>query len=115
MTDYETAMRNAIARQYPDCIMHACWFHYCQAVKRNALRHAGFVQLVRNNQLEREIYYKLMCLPLLPANMIENAFLVLKQKSESVEAVGFINFLNYFERQWIQRVRILVSIQQFID
>lgn len=112
MTDYETAMRNAISIQYLNFKLRACWFHYCQAVKKNALR-IGFVQLIRTNELERDIYYKLMCLPLLPENMIENAFKGLKQKSERIESLQFINFMKYFERQWITLVRISVYIQHF--
>lgn len=114
MTDYEAAMRNAIAAQYPNMHFGACWFHYCQAIKKNASRIGGFVHLMRNNQQQREIYYKLMCLPLLPEHMISDAFNALKIKSESIDADAFHNFLNYFERQWMQRVRILVFINSFI-
>lgn len=108
MTDYEAAMRNALAEQYPGSNHRNCWFHYCQKIKKDALRFDGFEQLIRSNQLEREIYYKLMCLPLLPENLILDAFNDLKSKSEPIEAVGFHNFLAYFERQWMQCVRIPV-------
>lgn len=110
MTDYETAMRNAISGQYPNCKLRACWFHYCQAIKKNASRIGGLVHLIRNNELEREMYYKLMCLPLLPENVILDAFNELKTKSEQIESVGFHNFLQYFERQWMTRVRICLCL-----
>lgn len=34
MSDYETALRNGFATVVPD----ACWFHFVQAVKRNAMK-----------------------------------------------------------------------------
>lgn len=70
MTDYESAMRSAIAGQYPEMNHRCCWFHFCQAVKKNASKFAGFIPMIRSNLVEREIYYKLMCLPLLPPQMI---------------------------------------------
>lgn len=103
-TDYEVAMRNAIGKQYPNVMQRCCWFHFCQAVKRNASRIAGFIPMIRSNLLEREIYYKLMCIPLLPAHMIRNAFDILVKKSERVESDAFKKFMQYFQRQWIIRV-----------
>lgn len=35
MTDYEQALRNAITKIVPTARLAACWFHFCQAVKRN--------------------------------------------------------------------------------
>lgn len=106
MTDYELAMRNAIGIQYPEMNQRNCWFHFCQAVKKNASRIAGFIHLIRNNLREREIYYKIMCIPLLPADMIHSAFDLLSKKAERVENAGFHQFLQYYERQWLIRVRI---------
>lgn len=104
-TDYEMAMRNAIAKRYPDAVHRCCWFHFTQAVKRNASKIAGFVPMIRGNIVERELYYKIMCLPLLPACMIRTAFITLKEKGQRI--VGnepFHRFLDYIERQWIEKV-----------
>lgn len=108
MTDYESAMRNAIAIQYPDMDLRCCWFHFCQAVKKNATKCNGFVNMIRSNLVEREIYYKLMCLPLLPPQMILTGFEILKKKAERVTFEPFHEFLQYYERQWMIRVRFTV-------
>lgn len=102
MTDYEIAMRNAISLQYPRSEMRCCWF--CQAVKKNASRITGFVTMIRSNSIEREIYYKFMCLPLLLPDLIANAFDVLKKKAQRIDSRTFHKFIEYFERQWIARV-----------
>lgn len=103
-TDYEMAMRNAILKQYPDAIHRCCWFHYTQAVKRNASKIAGFVPMVRGNMDERELYYKIMCLPLLPSSMIRASFDMLNEKGRSLGNDAFNKFLDYVERQWMERV-----------
>lgn len=38
MTDYETAMRNALKRVVERLELSACWFHFTQACKRNAAK-----------------------------------------------------------------------------
>ena len=35
-TDYKNSMRNAIKQVFPMVTLKSCWFHYCQALKRNA-------------------------------------------------------------------------------
>lgn len=111
LSDYESAMRNAIAGEYPNIDMRCCWFHFCQSVKKNASKIAGFVHMIRSNLLEREIYYKLMCVPLLPPEMICTAFEILKKKSARITHAQFHEFLEYYERQWINRVRLLYFLQ----
>lgn len=109
-TDYELAMRNAIAKQYPNAIHRCCWFHFTQAVKRNASKIAGFVPMIRGHLIERELYYKIMCLPLLPACMIRAAFDTLKEKGLAIaNNASFHNFLNYIERQWMIKVCLMSS------
>lgn len=113
-TDYELAMRNAIAKQYPNAVYRCCWFHFTQAVKRNASKIAGFVSMIRGNVLERELYYKKMCLPLLPACTIRAAFAELKEKGlRIVNNVPFHRFLEYVERQWIEKVSASISFSVF--
>lgn len=110
MTDYEHAMRNALARRYPNMALRCCWFHFCQAVKRNGSKTAGFIHLIRNNLIEREVYYKLMCLPLLPSSEIVGAFETLQAKAAIVNHGPFKLFLEYFHRQWIVNVCIYFVI-----
>lgn len=55
MTDYEYAMRNALAIQYPQAKLRCCWFHFCQAVKKKAAK-LGLANLIRTGVLEKDIY-----------------------------------------------------------
>lgn len=104
MTDYEKAMRNALKKCYPESKHYACWFHFCQAVKRHASQIAGFAVEIRKNATAREIYCRFLCLPLLPADVIENAFNELRLEAQNYNERFFRPFLGYFEMQWIRNV-----------
>lgn len=83
MTDYEVAMRNALGTVYPEAQMYGCWFHFCQAVKRHASQIGGFLVAARSNNESAEIYYDLLCLPLLPPQYIINVFNLIKMESKN--------------------------------
>lgn len=78
-------------------------------MKKNAASIKGFIHVIQNKPFERQLYYKFMSLPLLPADKIVNAFEMLKEKTLSAQDVGriFKDFLRYFERQWIRKVCFL--------
>lgn len=82
MSDYETAMRNAIQNVIPLAIILACWFHFVQACKRFARKIHELMEFLKENTPDGEagknVYYRLLCLPLLPANKIEKTFQGLK-------------------------------------
>lgn len=65
-TDYEVAMRNALRKVFEDSKLVACYFHYCQVVKKRAASTHGFVDMFRTNTDAHSVYYRLNCLPLLP-------------------------------------------------
>lgn len=103
-TDYEVAMRNALEKQYPQAKFVKCWFHFTQAVKRNAAKVTGFVNFIRLNDYAESIYYKLMSLPLLPVSYIKPTFDKLKSEAFAIDRRKFVRFINYYERQWIMKV-----------
>lgn len=115
MTDFERAMRNAIALKYPDAEHRTCWFHFCQAVKRNASKTInGFIHMIRNNVVEREIYYKILCIPLLPPELIPAGYAILEKKAQKIPMRNrsqFRAFLDYFHRQWMVAVSVCVLIR----
>lgn len=103
-TDFEVGMRNALRKFVGDeAEMRTCWFHYTQAVKRNASSISGFFDRVRKDKDLTKNYYKLQCLPLLPAEKITPSFLAIKAAMLVEPADSLISFLNYFERQWIRK------------
>lgn len=103
-TDYEVAMRNALRKLFQDSKLIACYFHYCQAVKRRAASTYGFVDMVRTNKDARSLYYRLHCLPLLPPQYIRAMYTELKTEAVSISKTIFRPFLKYFYKQWIEKV-----------
>lgn len=104
MSDYETALRNAFSSVVPNAKMSACFFHFCQACKRNAVKLPNMVKMIRTNPVAETIYYKLLCLPLLPANLIMPAFNMLKSEAYDLDKNVFEPFFKYYENQWLKRV-----------
>lgn len=109
MTDYEVAMSDEFKKVTNDGRATHCFFHACQAVKRNGAKIPGFSHYLRSNPHAERIYYKLMSLPLLPADKIRVAFQQLKNQAPKEPC--FIRFLIYFERQWIQGSRVRISFE----
>lgn len=113
-TDFELAMRNAISKLYPSALHRCCWFHYAQAIKRNASQISGFIPMIRGCEAEREIYYKIMCLPLLPPALIQPTFDKLKARGLILSTnEAFHDFLNYVQRQWIEKVCVMIFSSYF--
>lgn len=108
MTDYEVAMRNALRTCFPESSFYACWFHFCQACKRHASQISRFVKKLRENESAMKIYYKFLCLPLLPADQIDRTFVNLKTEAQNCDSRLFKRFILHFETQWIEKVRSLI-------
>lgn len=79
MADYEKALRNGFASVVPQAKFLGCWFHFCQAVKRQAMKMFTLMKLIRSDKDDERLYYKLLCLPLLPADKICSAFETIKK------------------------------------
>lgn len=107
MTDYEIALRNALAKIAPLAKMTTCWFHFCQACKRNAHK-LGMKTMLQKNQHGRNAYYELLALPLLPAGEIVNAFETIQSRINAQKVPNFKRFLNHYRNQWLTRVCILI-------
>lgn len=103
VTDYEVAMRNALAKIFPTAQLVSCWFHFCQAVKRHGSQLGGFLLAARASSECSKIYYQLMCLPLLPAEHIMPTYTAIKLEAQ-VMGNTFDLFLDYFEKQWLRKV-----------
>lgn len=84
-TDYESAMRNALQKLFGHTKLFACYFHYCQAVKKRAASTYGFVNMLQTNKDARSVYYRLHCLPLLPHQYIKAMYTELKNEAVSVD------------------------------
>lgn len=110
VTDYEKSMRSSLKKLYPDAVFISCWFHFCQAVKKRTSKITKFREAIAKSNKFAKIYYMLLCLPLLPAGQIENAFNELKKNllkisSTIIPKASVSDFLSYFENQWIRGPR----------
>lgn len=102
MTDFETAMRNALLHVYPNITSNTCWFHFCQAAKRKASQFPNLVNAIQTNTEIKNAYYKCLSLPLLPPAEIISCFQMIKSQVADHQVIK--PFINYFERQWIKKV-----------
>lgn len=105
MTDFELPMRAALRELYPLVILLTCWFHFTQALKKRAMQSPQLIPYLYSNTNAAEIYYKLMSLPLLPAEFIVPEFKKLKILAKAAHRNIFDDILKYYEKQWLTRVR----------
>lgn len=104
MTDFETAMRNALRRVYGAGIrIRGCWFHYTQAVRRRCASIADMFRSLNADKEANNLYNRFLVLPLVPENKIVEAYHLLKSEADQFGTL-FDDFLDYFDRQWIVRV-----------
>lgn len=108
-TDYEIAMRAAIADCNPMAKMYACHFHFSQACKRRACKIDGLIEFIRSDRQAESIYYRLLSIPLLPENHILNAFNELRTEARALKNGGMNKFIVYFRKQWIMKVFTFVN------
>lgn len=106
MTDNKTALQISLKKIFPEAIVNGCWFHFCQSIRRNIARSfKPLVEFIRGNRKSSQIYHKIVYLPLLPPRTIPATFLVLCEELQSFDQENkFQQFLNYFQKQWINKV-----------
>lgn len=104
VTDFELAMRNALKKQYTNALFTACHFHYTQAVRRKMTQLPQLANYIKSNDAAKQIYHKILCLPLLPHNEIEPTLRLLVKDIEDIGGDDeFEDFLKYYERQWMRK------------
>lgn len=92
---------------YPTTNFVKCWFHFTQAAKKRALQTPQLYPHLQSNRAAEEIYYKLLSLPLLPADKIMDEFKKLKISARANHRV-FEDFIKYYEFQWLKKVSLLI-------
>ncbi|XP_039482949.1 uncharacterized protein LOC120446179 [Drosophila santomea] len=102
MSDYKKALRNAIRSLNPSTRFYACWFHFCQACKKNAKKISGFEVETKRNRSFYTIFMKFLHLPMLLPNLIEPTFAILKKEAFVLNKNIFQRFLTYYDKQWLK-------------
>ncbi|KAF4520857.1 hypothetical protein B566_EDAN007038, partial [Ephemera danica] len=104
VTDYETSLQNALRQAFPAAVCSGCWFHYTQALFRNAKRR-GLHQLLQNDPNAWKVISMAMALPLLPSNQIAAGFQNVRNfalQHNLANAMG--PWLDYVQTQWLTNV-----------
>lgn len=121
MTDFEIAIRSAFVELVPTAEVTSCYFHFKQAVKKKARKFGAMMHFIMANSEAKNLYFKLMSLPLLPADRIRSVFSKLKAIAEKLQEEEekdhiFDDFLRYFYNQWISGVHVCIifSITEFV-
>lgn len=74
------------------------------ACRRQASKNNNFVVKLKRSDEARIIFYKFLCLPLLPSEKILEGFeIVCNEANENYDKL-FEKFIKYFKRQWIEKV-----------
>lgn len=103
-TDWEQGLRKALLQVYPKTELKGCWYHYCMALRRKSLS-LGIGKLLNRNENAAEIYRQLKCIPLLPANFIEDGFNAIKHKARFDDLLQeFEELFDYYQRNWLKLV-----------
>ena len=98
MADFEKASTQAFVHHFPDAEIKGCWFHFRQAINRNAIRY-GLKQHYCKLEYKKFINC-LGALALLPLDKIQEAFALIKSFMPNDTKCN--QLYRYFERQWIK-------------
>lgn len=115
MTDYEDGMRLAIKKRWIGVVIRGCWFHFCRAISKKS-RKLGMSSFLKENRVARIIQKKLMSLPLLPANQIENGYKTIQKFARKRGLSGrFSKLFKYFGSYWLNQVSLDVFAYTFMQ
>ncbi|XP_074101380.1 uncharacterized protein LOC141528971 [Cotesia typhae] len=104
LTDHELAMRNSIKKVFPSITTRTCYFHYSQALVKNA-RDKKIISSSSSKFSNPEIFYvinQLKFLALLPAQSITPTYNAVKKEVIEKFSDFFNAYLLYYEDQWIK-------------
>ncbi|CAF1069668.1 unnamed protein product [Brachionus calyciflorus] len=98
MTDFEKASTNAFVYHFHDVELKGCWFHFRQAINRNAGLY-GLKQHFREHEYKRFIN-SLGSLALVSLNLVQDGFNYVRNIMPNDPKC--LQLYDYFERQWIK-------------
>ncbi|XP_073825748.1 uncharacterized protein [Musca autumnalis] len=105
ISDYEPALRHSISTVFEGVKLIGCWFHFCQAVRRNVMSKRLLYNCIKKSKPMTVEYHKLLALPLLPPVLICSAFQEIKNKLLLMDGeCKLSSFLKYYEKHWLQKI-----------
>lgn len=107
MGDYDRAMRDAVAAEFPEARIYGCWFHFSQALTKYASRpHVGLAKAIKIRGPIRRRFLPFTSLALLPPGEIPAVFEELAQQAIQVDQ-RFVQFVNYIRSFWLGEIGAL--------
>lgn len=98
--DFELATMNAVTVVWPDAKVECCYFHFCQALRRNIISKVKDYKGLRQRRIA-ELYKKL---PMLPLDKIDEALVMIENLQKKLGVLrDFKEFNAYFRATWIAR------------
>uniref|UniRef100_A0A914YK77 MULE transposase domain-containing protein n=1 Tax=Panagrolaimus superbus TaxID=310955 RepID=A0A914YK77_9BILA len=102
MVDFEKALHNAFADVFPEAHVSACFFHFCQSLRRH-LSELGLTVLIDNDVEMASMFAMFRSLPFVPLEHVVTSFNALK--NQILESYGEVNnvaaFVTYVENTYI--------------
>jgi hypothetical protein len=77
-----------------------CYFHFTNAIYRQ-IQHLHLTTIYRDDEKARSTARKLMALPLIPLDYIEDAFDIIANEAPD----SMTSLVDYFDRYWITKVK----------
>ncbi|XP_074107747.1 uncharacterized protein LOC141533002 isoform X2 [Cotesia typhae] len=105
LTDHEIAMRNALKKVYPGIRSQTCYFHYSEAIIKQA-KDKKVINSSSSTHSSPELFYILNLikyLALLPAHCVKITYEAIKREAKNSFDDLFDNFFNYYEDQWMKK------------
>ena len=103
MGDFDSAMRSAVALEFPGIHVYGCFFHYAQCLVKKAGKVGLAGEIRRRGSDVRKAFLALTALPLLPAGEIEPAFHFYSLRAIDIDA-NFSGLLSYMRTFWLERI-----------
>ncbi|KAL0810624.1 hypothetical protein ABMA28_010738 [Loxostege sticticalis] len=97
--DFELAALKAVLVVYPDTTVVGCYYHWSQAMWRNAKRIFGF----KKTKPAKRLVGLCSVLPLLPKDNLQGGWEYIKSQFPCAENKNLKRFLNYVEEQWFAK------------
>lgn len=107
MTDFEAGMRKALHNNFPNAILHGCWFHYIRAVNKQCAK-LGLLTYINSSHDARITVAKLKNLPLLEKDKIKEGYKLIEKRAKKFKVFNKLKPLfQYFQRYWLRTVSSL--------
>ncbi|CAF1525012.1 unnamed protein product [Adineta ricciae] len=105
MSDFETGLMPAVSAEFPLCVHKGCFYHYSQCLYRR-IQSTGLATAYSQDEALRSCCKKLMALPFLPINEVENAFYSLRTTADQEVKKKLRDLFLYFDDYWLNTVPV---------